>query len=83
MNLPRILALALTACKAVIETSIRAGIDPGSATVCYKWIADWYKAQGVAPLHLKELAKLGYLIKAGSVRGGHRAYYRLNLSMAV
>jgi hypothetical protein len=70
MNLPSDLTIAYEACKAVN------GSD--SAMFCYSWVADSYKFQGVAPWHLRELAKRGYLTRLYSSRGGNRAYYRLN-----
>ncbi len=68
MTLAPILAYALQACKEA-QTGDR---------FCYSWIADSFKCQGVAPWHLKELAKQGLLQRVDGRRGGHRAYYRLN-----
>jgi hypothetical protein len=69
MNLPSILDVALAACKA---------FKTESGEFCHSWIPDADKARGVAPCHLKELAKRGYLTRVAGSRGGHRAYYRLN-----
>jgi hypothetical protein len=67
MNLDPMLTLALDACRAV-----------KGGEVCYSWLDDRFKRQGVAPSHLKELAKRGPLVRVDGSRGGHRAYYRLN-----
>jgi hypothetical protein len=70
MSLPPNLVSALTACK---EVAVKT-----DGVFCYSLIEDSYKAQGVRPWHLKELAKRGYLTRAYGTRGGHRAHYRLN-----
>lgn len=67
MNLEPMLAAALDACRAV-----------KSDQFCYSWLDDSFKERGVAPWHLKELAKRGLLVRVDGSRGGHRAYYRLN-----
>ncbi len=69
MILAPILVQALQACEE---------IPSASGTFCYSRIADSHKSQGVAPWHLKELAKQGLLQRVDGSRGGHRAYYRLN-----
>jgi hypothetical protein len=69
MKLTPNLDAALAACKTV---------KSDSGEFSYSWIADPDKARGVAPGHLKELAKRGYLTRVAGSRGGHRAYYRLN-----
>jgi hypothetical protein len=66
MNLEPILALTLEACRAVTADHF-----------CYSWLDDSFKARGLAPWHLKELAKRGLLVRVDDSRGGHRAYYRL------
>jgi hypothetical protein len=67
MLLEPMLALTLNACRAVKADQF-----------CYAWLEDSFKERGVAPWHLKELAKRGLLARVVSSRGGHRAYYRLN-----
>jgi hypothetical protein len=67
MSSNSILVLALEACQAV-----------KSEEFCYAWIGESFKEQGVAPWHLKELAKQNLIIRVDGSRGGHRAYYRLN-----
>ncbi len=69
MSLPPNLVAALAACKTVKSET---------GEFCYSWIADSFKCQGVAPWHLKELAKRGYLTRVDGSRGKHRAYYRMN-----
>lgn len=67
MNLEPSLAVALEACRAV-----------KSDQFCYSWLDDSFKERGVAPWHLKELAKQGLIVRVDGSRGGHRAYYRMN-----
>src|SRR5262249_29169303 len=71
MNLEPILALALETCRAVKADEF-----------CYSWLDDNVKKRGVAPSHLKQLAKLGLLVRVDGSRGGHRAYYRLSSAAA-
>ena len=66
MRLEPILALTLEACRAV-----------KADLFCYAWLDDNFKQLGIAPWHLKELAKKGLITRVDGSRGGHRAYYRL------
>jgi hypothetical protein len=66
MILEPILALALDACRSVTADHF-----------CYSWLDESFKERGVAPWHLKELAKLRLIVRVDGSRGGHRAYYRL------
>ena len=45
---------------------------PPQGETCYKWLAQKYKAAGVSPHHLKQLEKLGYLVRA---EGDSRNWY--------
>jgi hypothetical protein len=65
------LALALEACRSVTADQF-----------CYSWLDESFKERGVTPWHLKELAKLGLIVRVDGSRGGHRAYYRLNPTAA-
>jgi hypothetical protein len=72
MALDPMLALALEACRSVTADQF-----------CYSWLAESFKERGVCPSHLKQLAKLGLIVRVDGSRGGHRAYYRLNPTAAV
>src|SRR5262245_26989622 len=65
MELTSLQRLALEACH-------RAKSEIGET--CYKWLAQQYKDQGVNPHHLKQLQKLGYLVRA---EGNSRNWYRV------
>jgi hypothetical protein len=41
---------------------------------CYKWLPQRYKDTGVNPHHLKQLEKLGYLVRAP---GNSRNWYKV------
>jgi hypothetical protein len=41
---------------------------------CYKWISHEYKDAGVNPHHLKQLERLGYLVRA---EGNSRNWYKV------
>jgi hypothetical protein len=46
--------------------------------LCYSWIEDKYKENGVSSNHLRNLANLGFRTRTGIDQGGNRAYFRLN-----
>lgn len=61
------LQLALEACRALGVTS--------SGEVCFRWISPEYKAKGVIPQDLMQLARFGRLQRSDQNKRG--AYYRL------
>lgn len=46
-------------------------------TICFAWIDDVFKRQGLRQHHLGRLAKLGLLRPGELVRAGSRRYYEL------
>jgi hypothetical protein len=67
MRLTPRLRLALEACQAVGWTI--------TGEVCFRWIGEKFKAQGVTYRDLAALARLGYLVRSGE--GRYAVYYRL------
>lgn len=49
--------------------------------ICYSWVARCYKHRFGGTFHqsrLEHLARLGFLTKDDTSRGGNRRYYRIN-----
>jgi hypothetical protein len=49
--------------------------------VCYSWVAQCYEERFGGSFHqskLQRLARMGYLAKDDTSRGGNRRYYRIN-----
>ena len=57
--------LALKACQ---EMKTKSGVT------CFKWLPQEVKEAGVNPHHLKQLEKLGYLVRA---EGNSRNWYKM------
>jgi hypothetical protein len=70
----------LRACKEYWESN--PSLPPADRLICYRWVLPIYQQRFGSDFHqsnLHNLAKLGYLKPAHSVRGGGRRYYTLTV----
>jgi len=78
LPLPNEQRQVLQACKQYWESN--PSVPPAERLICYRWVLPIYQQRFGTDFHqsqLHNLAKLGYLKPAHSVRGGGRRYYTL------
>ena len=78
MPLTNELHQVLLACKDYWESN--PSVPPADRLICYRWVLPIYQRKFGSDFHqsqLHNLAKLGYLKTAHTVRGGGRRYYTL------
>ncbi|HXG08677.1 MAG TPA: hypothetical protein VNK04_02715 [Gemmataceae bacterium] len=55
-------------------------LPPEQRVICFKWVSGKYREmfnREFHPAKLSQLAKLGFLKKDDTSRGGHRRYYKI------